>query len=65
MLKAGPVLRAEVDGVWYLKVHPEVVKFFKKTGVYTYCEKITDFHQQVSETFSSSYDGRRATVGKE
>jgi hypothetical protein len=65
MLKAGPVLRAEVDGVWYLEAHPEVAEFFKQTGVYTYCEKLADFHQQVSETFASSYDGRTTTVGKE
>jgi hypothetical protein len=26
---------------------------------------MVDFHQQVSETFSSSYDGRTTTVGKE
>jgi hypothetical protein len=46
-------------------VHPEVAEFFKQTGVYTYCEKLVDFHQQVSETFASSYDGRTTTVGKE
>jgi hypothetical protein len=65
MPKAGPVLRDELDGVWYLEVHPEVSKFFKKTGVYTYCEKLVDFHQQVSKTFASLYDGRTTTVGKE
>jgi hypothetical protein len=65
MSKAGPVLRSEVDGVWYLEVHPEVAEFFKQTGVYTYCEKLAYFHQQVSETFSGSYDGRTTTVGKE
>jgi hypothetical protein len=65
MPKAGPVLRDELDGVWYLEVHPEVAEFFKQTGVYTYCEKLVDFHQQVSETFDRSYDGRTTTVGKE
>jgi hypothetical protein len=45
MPKAGPVLRAEIYGVWYLEAHPEVVKFFKQTGVYTYCEKLAYFHQ--------------------
>jgi len=54
-----------LDGVWYLEAHPEVVEFFKKTGVYTYCEKLANFHQQVSETFAISYDGRTTTVGKE
>jgi hypothetical protein len=63
--KVGPVLRVELDGVWYLEVHPEVAEFFKQTGVYTYCEKLAYFHQQVSETFASSYDGRATTVGKE
>jgi hypothetical protein len=47
MPKAGPVLRAELDGVWYLEAHPEVAYFFKKTGVYAYCEKLAYFHQQV------------------
>ena len=65
MPKAGPVLRAELDGVWYLKAHPEVGEFFKQTGVYTYCEKLAYFNQQVSETFASSYDGRTIIVGKE
>jgi hypothetical protein len=65
MSKAGPVLRAELDGVWYLEAHPEVAEFFKQTGVYTYCEELVYFHQQVSETFAISYDGRTSTVGKE
>ena len=65
MPKAGPILRDELDGVWYLEAHPEVAKFFKQTGFYTYCEQLADFHQQVSETFASSYDGRTTTVRKE
>jgi hypothetical protein len=65
MPKAGPVLRVELDGVWYLEAHPEVVEFFKQVGVYSYCEKMAEFHQQVSESFSILYDGRVATVGKE
>ena len=65
MPKAGPVLRAELDGVWYLEAHPEVAEFFKQTGVFAYYEKLADFHQQVSKTFSISYDGREAIVGKE
>jgi len=65
MPKAGPALRAELDGVWYLKTHLEVAEFFKQVGVYAYCEKLTDFHQQVSEIFVISYDGRSATVGKD
>jgi hypothetical protein len=65
MSKAGLVLRSEVDGVWYLEAHPEVVEFFKQTRVFAYCEKLTKFHQQVAEYFSISYDGRTAKVGKE
>ena len=65
MSKAGSVLRAELDGVWYLEAHLEVAEFFKQAGVYAYCEKLADFHQQVSETFAISYDGRVATMGKE
>jgi hypothetical protein len=45
MPKAGTVMSTEVDGVWYLEAHPEVDVFFKKTGVYTYCEKLAYFHQ--------------------
>jgi hypothetical protein len=54
-----------LDGVWYLEAHPEVDEFFKQTGVYAYCEKLTDFHQKVSETIAILYDGREATMGKE
>jgi hypothetical protein len=65
MPKSGPALRDELDGVWSLEAHPEVVEFFKQVGVYAYYEKLKDFHQQVCESFSISYDGRTATVGKE
>jgi hypothetical protein len=46
MEKSGPALRAKVDGVWYLEVHPEVADIFKQAGVFTYYEKLTSFHQQ-------------------
>jgi hypothetical protein len=65
MPKAGPVLRPEMDGVWYLEAHLEVAKFFKQAGVFSYCEKLTNFHQQVAESFAISYDGRFAKIGKE
>jgi hypothetical protein len=65
MPKVGLVLRDELDGVGYLEAHPEVDDFFKQTRVYEYCEKLADFHQQVSETFVISYDGRTSTVGNE
>jgi hypothetical protein len=65
MSKAGPALRSEVDGVWYLDAHPEVAECFRQTGVFAYCEKLTTFHQQVAETFSLSYDGRIAKIGRE
>jgi hypothetical protein len=65
MPKAGPVLRSEVDGVWYLEAHPEIAEFFKQAGVFTYCEKLTSFHQQVAEAFAIAYDGRSAKIGKE
>ena len=65
MPKAGPVLRSEVDGVWYLEAHLEVAKFFKQAGVFSYCEKLTNFHQQVVESFAISYDGRSAKIGKD
>jgi hypothetical protein len=45
MLKEGPILRVELDGFLYTEAHLEVAEFFKKNGVYTYCEKLVDFHQ--------------------
>jgi len=65
MSKSGPALRAEIDGVWYLEAHPEVAEFFKHAGAFSYCEKLTNFRQQVAESFSISYDGRYAKIGKE
>jgi hypothetical protein len=65
MPKVGPTLRSELDGTWYLEAHPEVADFFKQIGVFSYCEKLADFHQQLSEAFSLSYDGRTTTIGKE
>jgi hypothetical protein len=64
MAKSGPVLRAKVDGVWYLEVHPEVADLFEQAGVFTYCEKLTSFHQQVAESFATVYDGRSAKIGR-
>ena len=58
-------MRSEVDGVWYLEAHPEVAEFFKQGGVFTYCEKLTSFHQQVAESFVIAYDGRSTKIGKE
>jgi hypothetical protein len=65
MAKSGPALRAEVDGVWYLEAHPEVAEHFKQAGVFTYCEKLTSFHQQLADSFALAYDGRSAKIGKE
>ena len=65
MAKSGPVLRAKVDDVWYLEAHPEVADLFKQAGVFTYCEKLTSFHQQVAESFATVYDGRSAKIGRE
>jgi hypothetical protein len=64
MSKSGPSLRAEIDGVWYLETHPDVVEFFKQAGVFAYCEKLTSFHQQVVKSFAISYDGRSVKIGK-
>jgi hypothetical protein len=48
-----------------LEAHPEVAQFFKQAGVFSYCEKLANFHQQVAEAFAISYDGRSAKIGKE
>jgi hypothetical protein len=42
-----------------------VAELFKLVGVFSYCEKLEDFHQQLSEAFSLSYDGRRVVISKE
>ena len=58
-------MRSEVDGMWYFEDHPEVAECFKQVEVFTYCEKLTVFHQQVVEAFALSYDGRIAKIGRE
>jgi hypothetical protein len=65
MSRSGPALRSEADGFWYFEEHPEVAEYFKQVGVFSYCEKLTTFHQQVAEAFALSYDGRIAKVGRE
>jgi hypothetical protein len=45
-------------------VHQDVAEFFKQAGVFTYCEKMTSFHQQVVESFAIVYDGRSSKIGK-
>jgi hypothetical protein len=65
MAKASPALRSEVDGMWYFEEHPEVAECFKQVGVFSYCEKLTTFHQQIAEAFVLSYDGRIAKIGRE
>jgi chloramphenicol 3-O-phosphotransferase len=65
MSKVSPALRSEVDGMWYFEEHPEVAECFKQVGVFSYCEKLTVFHQQVAEAFALSYDGRVAKIGRE
>jgi hypothetical protein len=53
MSRSGPALRSEADGFWYFEEHPEVAEYFKQVGVFSYCEKLTTFHQQVAEAFAS------------
>lgn len=65
MSKYGPALRAKIDGVQYLEAHLDVVEFFKQAGVFPYCEKLTNFHQQVAESLAIAYDGRFDKIGKE
>jgi hypothetical protein len=65
MLKAGPTLRSELDGMWYLEAHPDVAGFFKLVGMFSYHENLEDFHQHLSKEFSLSYDGRTSVICKE
>jgi hypothetical protein len=65
MSRSGPALRSEADGMWYFEEHPEVAEYFKQVGIFSYCEKLTTFHQQISEAFALSYDGRVAKIGRE
>jgi hypothetical protein len=62
---SGPALRSEVDGMWYFEEHPEVAECFKQVGIFSYCEKLTTFHQQIAEAFALSYDGRIGKIGRE
>ena len=54
-----------MDDTWYFESHPKVADFFKQVGCFTYYEKLQSFHQQVSEVFALSYDGRKAIISKE
>jgi hypothetical protein len=65
MSRSGPALRSEADGMWYFQEHPEVAECFQQVGIFSYCEKLTTFHQQIAETFALSYDGRVAKIGRE
>jgi hypothetical protein len=65
MSRSGPALRSEADGMWYFEEHPEVAECFKQVGIFSYCEKLTTFHQQIAEAFALSYDGRVAKIGRE
>jgi hypothetical protein len=65
MSRSGPALRSEADGMWYFEEHPEVAECFKQVGIFSYCEKLTTFHQQIAEAFALSYDGRIAKIGRE
>lgn len=65
MTKNIPVLRSELEGIGYLETHPEVAEFFKRTGVFSYYEKLDTFHQQIVEAFAVTFDGRSAKIGKE
>ena len=42
-----------------------MAQFFRQTGIFTYCEKLDTFHQQVAEAFVVSFDGRTTKIGKE
>ena len=65
MAKTNLPLRTELDGVWYLESHPQVADFFKSSGVFDYCEKLTSFNQQLAESFAQGYNGRTVKIGKE
>ena len=65
MTRTMPALRSELEGVKYLESHPTVAQFFKQTCVFSYCEKLDAFHQQIAEAFAVSFDGRTAKIGRE
>jgi hypothetical protein len=44
---------------------PRDSRVFQTAGVFTYCEKLTNFHPQVAEAFAIAYNGRSAKIGKE
>ena len=65
MKKSGLALRKELGDISYLEAHREVYRLFQEVGCYKFCEKIQGFHWQVAEAFSMSFDGSKATIGKE
>jgi hypothetical protein len=48
MSRSGPALRSEADGSGTFEEHPEVAECFKQVGIFSYCEKLTTFHQQIA-----------------
>ena len=65
MTRTTPALRSELEGVTYLNANPTVAQFFRQIGVFSYCEKLDTFHQQIAEAFAVSFDGRTAKIGRE
>jgi len=62
--RGGPPLRKELDNLSYLQSHPEVHQFFSDVGCITFVERLQEgYHQGITEVFSKSYDGKKATVG--
>ena len=66
MKKIGrPTLRQELGYIGYFESHPKVFQLFKDAGCYRLCEKNQGSYQQVAESFSLSFDGSKALIGKE
>jgi hypothetical protein len=65
MKRGRPALRKELDDIFYLESHSEVCQFFKNVGCYKFCEKLQGSHQQVPESFSLTFDGRKVVIGKD
>ena len=58
-------MRKEIDDICYLESHPELCHLFKDAGYYKFCKKLQGSHQQVSEAFSLTFDGRKVVIGKD
>jgi hypothetical protein len=61
--QGGLLLRKELDNLSCLWSYLEVQKRVSDAGCMTYVEKLQEgYHQETTEIFANSYDGKKTTV---